>query len=302
MKSFYKISFLIAGCLIAIGLVFGLVGAAFGGNRQLRDMIENGELSYGPGRWNIAGRLIWWGDDEDYYDSDEYTVSETDATYPAEGIKNLEIEIGAAELNIHPYTGTQYQVVVTQPERFEYGIEDSDTLFIRSRAKNRNERWHKQVDLFVPENTKFENVSLSVGAGTISVDGLSCDDLDIRVGAGEFTGDRIVAKEMKCDIGAGTMTMADAAIVESDFKIGLGSADISGKISGNTDIECGMGSVTLDLEGKVEDYNYEVSCSAGNVNIDGEIISAISGSRHIDNNSNVTFDVDCAMGNIEIDF
>lgn len=295
MKSFYKISFIIAGCLIAVGLIFGLVGAAFGGNRQLRDMAKNGELSYGPGEWFIFGG--WWDDDDDMY-----AVSETEDTYPAEGIKKLDINIGAAELNIHPYTGTEYQIIVTQPEKFEYGISDPDTLFIYSKGTGRNERWHKQVDLFVPEKTKFESVVIAVGAGTVSTDYLACGDLEIKVGAGEFTGDKVVAEDMKCDIGAGTMTISDVAIVESDFKIGVGSADISGKISGNTNIKCGMGSVRLDLDGEMEDYNYQVSCAAGNVNIDGETISAISGNRHIDNNSDVTFDIDCAMGAIEIDF
>ena len=304
MKSFYKISFLAAGCLIAIGLIFGLVGTAFGGNRQLRDMARDGELSYSIDGWNFAdhfinNNILWWFDDE----YEERTEHMAETTYPADGIKKLSLKIGAAEVKVMPYSKSgEFMISTNYLDRFEYGISDSDTFFIHSKGNIRNRNWNPKIELYVPENMKFEDVVVDIGAGVADMYALNCKNMDIQVGAGECIGDRIIVGDLKCDIGVGTVTLSDVKIGKSDFEIGMGSADILGKISGDTDIRCNMGSVNMELEGNMEDYNYEVSCAAGNVTIDDEMISVASGSRDIDNQSDVTFDVECSMGNINIEF
>ena len=70
------------------------------------------------------------------------------------------------------------------------------------------------------------------------------------------------------------------------------------------EISCGMGQIQLELNGKAhyEDYNYDISCAAGNVEIGHMNFAGVGVKRTIDNNSGKHVDVDCGMGEVEISF
>lgn len=63
-----------------------------------------------------------------------------------------------------------------------------------------------------------------------------------------------------------------------------------------------MGNMELSLNGKESDYNYEVECSAGNIDINGTYISAFGAERSIQNGASRTFKLECNMGNITVLF
>ena len=103
-------------------------------------------------------------------------------------------------------------------------------------------------------------------------------------------------------MGAGTMNLNDITIGESDFKVGMGSIFFDGALNGNVDVECDMGTMEMNLAGKQEDYNYELKCSAGNINVDGQSISGLGSEREIDNGSDNEFNINCSVGNVNVRF
>ena len=309
MKSFYKISFLVAGCMIAIGLMFGLVGVAFGGDHQLAAMEKNGELSYFylPGSFHIG----WKDDDvsdewEDGKEDGEMESNEKDV-FPANQIKNLEIKIGAAELEVIPYDGTDFKVACNYPENFEFKMTDKDTLTFKSKGIDNHtyKPWkmrRRKAKLYMPKSMEFESVDLIAGAGDIEMEEFSCRKMKLEVGAGSCSVKDFEAEELTFDIGAGSAEFSDAVIGKGTYNIGVGGLDFSGEITGDTTIECGMGSVSMDLAGRQEDYNYDVTCSMGSVSIGKSEIEGFTGSRVMDNDSDITFDITCNMGSVEMDF
>ena len=69
------------------------------------------------------------------------------------------------------------------------------------------------------------------------------------------------------------------------------------------DIDCGAGSVTLNLEGKAEDYNYELDSSAGSIEIGEDIdLGGLSTEKSIDNGSKRTIEISNGAGSVEIRF
>ena len=95
----------------------------------------------------------------------------------------------------------------------------------------------------------------------------------------------------------------NADIEELDVETGAGSLDFYGTVEKEVDIDCGAGSVTLNLEGKVEDYNYELDSSAGSVEIGEDIdLGGLSTEKSIDNGSKRTIEISNGAGSVEIRF
>ena len=60
---------------------------------------------------------------------------------------------------------------------------------------------------------------------------------------------------------------------------------------------------SLNLEGKVEDYNYELDSSAGSVEIGEDIdLGGLSTEKSIDNGSKRTIEISNGAGSVEIRF
>ena len=95
----------------------------------------------------------------------------------------------------------------------------------------------------------------------------------------------------------------NADIEELDVETGAGSLDFYGTVEKEVDIDCGAGRVTLNLEGKVEDYNYELDSSAGSVEIGEDIdLGGLSTEKSIDNGSKRTIEISNGAGSVEIRF
>ncbi|EEG88554.1 hypothetical protein COPCOM_03262 [Coprococcus comes ATCC 27758] len=138
--------------------------------------------------------------------------------------------------------------------------------------------------IYLPRDYKFDQVDMEYGAVTAEIDGLN-------------------AKSLKIESGASGCTIKNADIEELDVETGAGSLDFYGTVEKEVDIDCGAGSVTLNLEGKVEDYNYELDSSAGSVEIGEDIdLGGLSTEKSIDNGSKRTIEISNGAGSVEIRF
>ena len=84
--------------------------------------------------------------------------------------------------------------------------------------------------------------------------------------------------------------------------IGAGNMDFSGGIYNSADISCSMGNVSMELEGSQADFNYQLNCVAGNMEIDGNSYSGAAVDRTVDNGAAKFMEIDCSMGNVEVTF
>ena len=52
----------------------------------------------------------------------------------------------------------------------------------------------------------------------------------------------------------------------------------------------------------MEDYNYHLSCAAGNIDLDDTSYSGAGINKYIDNGSDKKLDIDCGMSNVRVEF
>ena len=283
MKKGWKIFWTVIISLTGVGVVFCIIALCFGVTfSQFEKAYPNG---IGIIRKNYVSFDDDWDDDE--LDDTENVVSEEVFS----GVENLKLDIGSSEVRIK--TGTDDKIHVDDSRmKTENAVQktlsdDGKTLEITTKMRSsfKNVRNVKgTLVIYLPKDYKFDQVDMEYGAATADIDGLN-------------------AKSLKIESGASGCTIKNADIEELDVETGAGSLDFYGTVDKEVDIDCGAGRVTLNLEGKVEDYNYELDSSAGSVEIGEDIdLGGLSTEKSIDNGSKRTIEISNGAGSVEIRF
>ena len=305
MKKFTKGMLIAAGIFAAAGIGLTAAGGVMGASMS--------ELT----GVNSLKRILWmteWDDDHDDYDDndedDDYEdhVEHDGMEHSAEmGQKNME---SAAVGNESATDGTVYQLKY-QPTKLDIELkydelileegdsfcvrvyddsgknvtvkESSDTLKVRSTKKLSKNR---KVCISYPEDVKLQELEIEMGAGTVYLNrDIETEKLSVEMGAGEFESKNpVTAMEADLEIGTGSMTFADLS-------------------ARKTDGECGLGELDLTLTGTQEDYNYDLECGVGNLDVGSDSYSGLGREKTISNKgADRKLDLECGMGNVSVDF
>ncbi|MBD5101737.1 MAG: DUF4097 domain-containing protein [Subdoligranulum sp.] len=202
---------------------------------------------------------------------------------PAGSVRELEIEVGAAQVVIQ--TGSGYDLSVEGSPRYETEL-SGETWYIHTLDDWNVTRFQDDVVFYitVPEDAAFEEVSLTIGAGILTAETLCCEELELKVGAG-------------------TMTLTDLTCTrECDISVGVGSLLIDGgTLAGETEIECGMGSIEMELARPAE-YGYAVRGGMGSVAVGRDNYSGMAFDTEWNPGAQTFYDIECGMGSVEIAF
>ncbi len=313
MKKFTKGMLIAAGIFAAVGIGLTAAGGVMGASMS--------ELT----GVNSLKRILWmteWDDDHDDYvdiddDHDDYDDIDDDyedrvehdgMEHSAEmGQKNME---PAAVGNESATDGIVYQLKY-QPTKLDIELkydelileegdsfcvrvyddngknvtvkESSDTLKVRSTKKLSKTR---KVCISYPEDVKLQELEIEMGAGTVYLNrDIETEKLSVEMGAGEFESKNpVTAREADLEIGTGSMTFADLS-------------------ARKTDGECGLGEMDLTLTGTQEDYNYDLECGVGNLDVGSDSYSGLGREKSISNKgADRKLDLECGMGNVSVDF
>ena len=283
MKKGWKIFWTVIISLTGVGVVFCIIALCFGVT------LKKKKKAYPNGIGIIRKNYVSFDDD---WDDDE--LDDTENVVSGEvfsGVENLKLDIGASEVRIK--TGTDDKIHVDDSRmKTENAVQktlsdDGKTLEITTKMRSsfKNVRNVKgTLVIYLPKDYKFDQMDMEYGAATAEIDGLN-------------------AKSLKIESGASGCTIKNADIEELDVETGAGSLDFYGTVEKEVDIDCGAGRVTLNLEGKVEDYNYELDSSAGSVEIGEDIdLGGLSTEKSIDNGSKRTIEISNGAGSVEIRF
>lgn len=219
-------------------------------------------------------------------------------TFSAADIQELDAEVGTCQLNILPSQDGDFHVDVENAGTYQGYVSDK-TLHLKaissvrigaglsdngSEIKLNVQTPGCEINLYVPEDFVFEQVTLSLGAGAIaSSASVKASELELELAAGEIEISNFTADILNAEVGAGSL-LYRGAILQS------------------ADVECGMGEIELELDGIRNDFNYDVEVAAGDVTIGSDSFGGLAGERKIDNQASKNINVECAMGSVSITF
>ena len=304
MKRFYKNSLIIAVVSICVGVCMTLAGLIGGGAGILEDVLKGIE----------------------FYEKIE-NKEPVNYIYPVGeyAIDNLELNIDASDLIIKYENTDKFTITVENEDEHDCRI-DGDTLKFEAIGHSEAiiKKLRAKVTMVFPENYKFNDVKITLGAGRMKAGYLKSKELFVEVGAGSVEVNTLsVDGDALLTVGAGNMEVESLnAVKNAELRVEAGNMEVNGietesadivceagrfegenvKLSSNAKIECGAGSVSLDMMHQKEDFNYDLECSVGSISFGDEKCSGLDRERRIENNADKEFDIECSVGAVEIEF
>lgn len=319
MKKFTKISLIVAAAMLAAGLLLSGIAAMLGaGYGTMHQMSMDGAFDV----WGIHVRPygIYLGPDNNLSiglgtdneiiigdDGDDAGTYQTGTAFNASEVNNISVDVDAASIYVKPSADEDEIRVDLQhgQEKYYSCVLDGDTLQIRYDQKNyRYHRKSPEITIYLPSDKNFGTLDFVIGAAEMEFDdqAISCERLTIDVGAGSLEAERFdVTELLDIEIGAGEVNVDSGTFGEVKIDCAMGSVELSGKLNGDLTGSCSMGSIEIELDGNEEDYNYDLTCSMGEMTVNGRTRAAFDGT-HTEKNENAvgTISMDCSMGSVEL--
>lgn len=145
-------------------------------------------------------------------------------------------------------------------------------------------------------------IDIEIGGGKITLDGLSAEQVELSVGAGNVDLTSLEAGEAELEAGAGNLTVNNMDVSKLVVGVGAGNANLEGRIMEEAEIDCGMGKLDLLLEGDESDYDYNLDCAVGKIEVGNNSFSGLASERYVSNGSGRLLKIDCAVGTVKVDF
>lgn len=230
-------------------------------------------------------------------------------TFAADDVKKLDLRIAAAAVRTEEAAGREIRVEARNLEGGRYTCElRSGKLVIVYKMEgvvhlHRLGQDEVEIMIYLPENLSLEQVKLEIGAGSMYLDAVSvsCEKMEVEIGAGKWKAAHLsVSDSLNVEIGAGKAKMKGVTAGSLNVECGVGSSVYKGRVNGDIKVNCGVGSCSLLLENKEGDFNYDVSCAVGSVNINGSKLKSFASKRTYKNGSAMgTAVLECGLGSIE---
>lgn len=303
MKKFMKRCAITASVLFLAGLLLAVAGGSARGSDGINEAVRR-VLPEGPVRVEL-------GDITDAFRSPmfsgTYTIfSDNVPKYcPGEGIEDLDIQVGGCNFETRVSEDDKFYIEAKKVHKLQ-GYVENGTLCIR--VFDGEKTWNKpescSITLYVPEGFSFGAVDVEIGAGNLSFTNLCAGDyISMEVGAGKISADGIRSNELELEVGAGKIELRDMEVWgKCSAEIGMGSFEGRGTLMGDVDIECAMGSVELELSDSEKSFDYTLECAMGNIALGNKRYSGIAEEKDILNGAHRTMSVECAMGSVRVSF
>ena len=203
----------------------------------------------------------------------------------------LDIELKRATLNIKKsdklYVEVSSDDINISDENNKIIIEDKSKKGILNYTK-------ETVNLYIPEDFKYELINIETGAGDLNIEYLNAYKLLLDLGAGKTNIESIYVDESKIKTGAGSFTINSGELTNTNLDVGVGKLEVNAKFYGKNKIDAGVGSIKLNLVDN--DYGLHIDKGIGSVTVNGD---KVKDNTYIGNGENI-IDISGGIGSINI--
>lgn len=284
MKKGTKGMLIAAGAFAVAGIGFCIGGISVAAVETGGNVFDQAGQLLQDNDYPLAG-LIHWGNAQ-YHSSDIDWDALDGNTVDMDFASDLEISLKYDELLIQEYDGDKIRVNVANDAKNDVVVKETSGKIMITDTRSGNVKKKKQIKVIVPSGKDFDTVSLGVDMGTIDLEcDLKVQELSMEVGAGEFSG-------------YGNITAAYC-----DLQVGAGTIDIDQLDIQKLNADCGAGEIDMVVTGKEKDYNYDLSCGMGEINLEDSEYSGLGIEKNISNEgARKDMVLECGLGEIDVEF
>ena len=284
MKKGTKGMLIAAGAFAVAGIGFCIGGISVAAVETGGNVFDQAGQLLQDNDYPLAG-LIHWGNVQ-YHSSDIDWDALDGNTVDMDFASDLEISLKYDELLIQEYDGDKIRVNVANDAKNDVVVKETSGKITITDTRSGNVKKKKQIKVIVPSGKDFDTISLGVDMGTIDLEcDLKVQELSMEVGAGEFSG-------------YGNITAAYC-----DLQVGAGTIDIDQLDIQKLNADCGAGEIDMVVTGKEKDYNYDLSCGMGEIDLEDSEYSGLGIEKNISNEgARKDMVLECGMGEIDVEF
>ena len=253
MKTFTKVMLMIAGVLGSVGVICMLVAFAMGlSTSHLMDMVEDGQFSF---------------DSDDFHFSIGGDFDSNSKVQIDEECRGMDIEFAAGLLEI--YYDDVKTIQVNHSNIPNLKVETKSGILVIQDDSKLNMGVHntegRKLEIILPENTSFEEVSLEIGASKAGISDIVTNHFELEVGAGEASIENLSVQELE--------------------------------------VEAGVGKVDIEIAGAEKDYNYDLECGIGKIIVGENSWNGIGAKQRITNEgAKKQMHIKCGVGEVNVHF
>lgn len=290
----------IKGCIIAgVACVFiggGITAVSMSLGGSLLDVLPQQASRWKEELGNVTQPEFWSNNMFLYdYNPADFT-DQGEQVYTASGIKELSGVITAGKVVIREddLPGDEITIFCNKDGSY-YNIEEDDgELKLNSYPGDSGSDRDLLLTIHIPKDYRFSSVDIKLKRSRKIIGKTDSDVVLIA--------DVLLADEMKLEAKAGLIKVNRGNAGELTLETEAGAVEFSGAATGDISAKCQAGAIELQLDGKKEDYDYDVRCKLGAIELGDEEIAVLGSKKKIDNGSGKTMDLDCEVGSIEVDF
>ncbi|ATP39883.1 hypothetical protein CSE16_07340 [Solibacillus sp. R5-41] len=268
---------IIAGCMIAIGLVFAIIGFASGG------------------QWYILK------DNTGFYVPNEKTF--VSQSYELDKFTKINISNEHSDIEILPSDRFSLEISAFETSDVTYVVK-ADTLTVKSRNKNENAMTiglgpfkSPSIKIYVPKDVLLSNITVDSSFGDVNLQQLNYEQLNLDVRHGDISFNNIEAGYTEINNAFGDLTLhqfsSDSLVIESEH----GDIDVTGELNGKTTISSSFGDVGLRLLNKKSDLGFVLSTFFGDLTVNDKDSGTKLSQLHEGNNQ---LEVSLSHGDLEL--
>ena len=326
MKKFFRFCGGLALSLVILGLIFLGVGMLTVGSDKMNETLQ--KLTKGRVQMDLQGihlldddvkvKLGSFLEDNAIYDIDESSMfskkhkvwqGNVERTLIAEGdVTKLSLELGGCKFELADSATDEYYVEYRGKGKTQ-AYADKGTLYVKVlNGSNWNiADWNEEANdshmiLYLPMNTCYEEIKAELGAGQMNLDNLSANTMEVEIGAGQVVANGLIAENLTLGVGAGDVVLEESILKELELEVGAGNCEIAGRIDGNVKANCAAGNIVVEVDGKESDFNYDMQCAVGKIQIEDTEYSGLSQEQELDHGALKEMELTCAAGNLEVTF
>lgn len=223
--------------------------------------------------------------------------------YSAEGLKNLDFDLGAGNFEILPSSDGKIRITNNTSLDIKTKMENA-TLYVGTDNKSSftyNEK--SKVKIEIPENIDYESVEYSFGAGQFEQNlDIKCKEYTLELGAGKAFIKGLTTDFICANLGAGEIEFNNAYTDNADFEVDMGTMNYQGDVYGSMELECSMGSVDMVLFSSEDEHNISYEIGAGSFGYGHRNYSGSGEYESYSEDVESNFEIACSMGTVNIDF
>lgn len=281
------------------------VGESFGEEigdlgESLGEGVGNLGQAIGDGIAEGMGDVTYDLEDSMIFDDDfEIFTGDAEKYSLGNNVEELDVEVGGCTFDIEFSEDSDYYVEARSTKKFQRYVKDG-ILYIKASSVNAGD--DGRIVLYVPADWKVKKADIEIGAGDMTIEGIWAEEIDLEVGAGQITIDEVIADTLEANVGMGEILMAGVQVEKLQGEVGMGHLYVEGAIGEKAEVECSMGSLEMVIEGVQEDFNYDIECGMGNINVGDSQYTGIAEEKNVDNDASKKMSIECAMGDVSISF